>query len=64
MKRAYLCTQRSGSNLIEKIWCGQKMLKSKKRKKIDEVSKQNKKLWIIITCRKMECAQERMRNKR
>jgi len=25
MKRACLCTRRSGSNLIEEIWCGQKL---------------------------------------
>jgi len=26
MKRAWVRTQRSGSNLIEEIWCGQKCL--------------------------------------
>jgi len=27
MKRACLCTQKSGSNLIEEVWCGQEMFK-------------------------------------
>jgi len=38
MNRACLCTQKSGSNLIEEISCGQKMFEhSLKSKKIDEV---------------------------
>ena len=27
MKRACLCTQKSGPNLIEEVWCGQEMFK-------------------------------------
>jgi len=54
MKRACLCTEKSGSNLIEEIWCVRKMFKqSKKIKKskklIDEVQKENK------TEKTMEC---------
>jgi len=28
MNRVYLCAQKSASNLVEEIWCGQKMFLS------------------------------------
>jgi len=32
MKRTYLYAQRSGSDVIEEIWCGQKMFKQSVKK--------------------------------
>jgi len=66
MKRACLCTQKSGSNLIEEIWCGQKNtrhIQVKKSMRFKSKTKQSKKLSIIHSYRKMGCPQERTRNK-